>query len=138
MSFITISTFCDDIRQEISGKVSLIGLYGSHMFVDGFPVRLPRLCVNFAVVITEDEAPIEQLRYFITAGDKVLHEMSLDKFEQPSETGQECRFAGGVEMPFFESEGAIELEAYFEKNGERVNSGKLIITLNSNSANGLS
>ncbi|MEX2166535.1 MAG: hypothetical protein WD852_05875 [Methyloceanibacter sp.] len=35
---------CDDIRNEVGGKVSLMGIYGTHLVVEErFPVRLPKL-----------------------------------------------------------------------------------------------
>jgi hypothetical protein len=47
------SVFCDDIRFELNGKISLIGTYGNTMFVGGaFPIFLPKLCV--AIVYREE------------------------------------------------------------------------------------
>lgn len=41
-----ITTFCDDIRFEQHGKISLIGCYGHELIVfSEFPVVLPKLCV---------------------------------------------------------------------------------------------
>lgn len=44
--------FCDDIRQEIGGKFSYIGVYGGgFMFIHGpFPVTLPKLCVAITLL----------------------------------------------------------------------------------------
>jgi hypothetical protein len=40
------TVFCDDIRQEIGGKFSYIGVYSGFMFVNGsFPITLPKLCL---------------------------------------------------------------------------------------------
>jgi len=36
--------FCDDIRQEVNNKASLIGCYGSRMLLENIPAVLPRLC----------------------------------------------------------------------------------------------
>jgi hypothetical protein len=37
------TVFCDDIRFEVGGKVSLIGVYQAVMFVQGeFPITLPK------------------------------------------------------------------------------------------------
>ena len=44
-------TFCDDIRNEVDGKVTLVGCYGADMvFPYPFPVLLPKLglAVQFA------------------------------------------------------------------------------------------
>jgi hypothetical protein len=38
--------FCDDIRQEIGGKFTYVGVYRGLMFIQGsFPVVLPKLCL---------------------------------------------------------------------------------------------
>jgi hypothetical protein len=42
------TTFCDDIRQEAGGLVSLIGVYRARMFVHGtFPISIPKF--GFAI-----------------------------------------------------------------------------------------
>jgi hypothetical protein len=49
--------FCDDIRQEVGNKTSLIGIYtGVAVFETEFPITVPRLCiaVNF-LLGPEDE-----------------------------------------------------------------------------------
>lgn len=42
-SFHTI--FCDDVRQEINGKFSIIGQFTRHLFVESFPTVIPKLCI---------------------------------------------------------------------------------------------
>jgi hypothetical protein len=45
-----ITIFCDDIREEVNGKLSLIGCYGNEISVFGIaPALLPMFCafVNF-------------------------------------------------------------------------------------------
>src|ERR1700675_16626 len=38
--------FCDDIRQEIGGKFTYVGVYSGFMFIQpSFPVVLPKLCL---------------------------------------------------------------------------------------------
>lgn len=38
--------FCDDIRHEANGKLSLIGVYGGELYPLGpYPLRLPKLCI---------------------------------------------------------------------------------------------
>jgi len=42
--------FCDDIRQEIGGKFSYIGVYSGFMFVPAFPITLPKLCLAISLL----------------------------------------------------------------------------------------
>ncbi|MGO8841301.1 MAG: hypothetical protein ACLQF1_09270 [Methyloceanibacter sp.] len=55
--------FCDDIRQEIGGKASYIGVYKSVMYLHGeFPIALPK----FGLAITYREPrewPNERVRF---------------------------------------------------------------------------
>lgn len=37
--------FCEDIRQEVGGRVSLMGILGSKLYVQDFPLVFPKLCL---------------------------------------------------------------------------------------------
>lgn len=49
--------YCDDIRQEVGGKLSLMGVYNAVMFVPQFPVNLPKLWIMATYVAPHDEPP---------------------------------------------------------------------------------
>jgi hypothetical protein len=54
------AVFCDDIRQEVGGKVSLIGCYGAEMLVeDAFPTDIAKLGVFVRLFIPSDAIPKE-------------------------------------------------------------------------------
>lgn len=42
--------FCDDIRQEVGNKVSLMGCYQGELIVPAAPIVLPRLCVHVSLI----------------------------------------------------------------------------------------
>lgn len=67
------AVFCDDIRQELHNKVSLIGVYAADMVVDRLPAMLPRLCV-WANIVTPIERPFEKLRLRLVQEERVLLE----------------------------------------------------------------
>jgi hypothetical protein len=49
---LTLETiFCDDIRHEINGKISYIGVYSERLFVKPLPAKLPKLCLAVRAVI---------------------------------------------------------------------------------------
>lgn len=54
-------TYCDDIRQEVGGKISLMGIYTGDMYVTGMPLLLPKLCIAINVVTSIDN-PIQSLK----------------------------------------------------------------------------
>lgn len=38
--------FCDDLRDELSGQTTYVGVYGDAIFIDDpLPIRLPQLCM---------------------------------------------------------------------------------------------
>jgi hypothetical protein len=57
MTRILSTTFCDDVRQEIGGKLSLIGVYNGVMYVPQFPVTLPKLWVLATYSMPQEEPP---------------------------------------------------------------------------------
>lgn len=50
-TFCCTTIFCDDVRHELNGKVSLMGVYGGDMYVTDFPVTLPKICSFFELHI---------------------------------------------------------------------------------------
>jgi hypothetical protein len=54
--------FCDDVRQEIGGKYSLIGIYRNDLIFEGpFPAKLSKLCliVNYEQPANLDLLPLK-------------------------------------------------------------------------------
>ena len=49
--------YCDDIRQEVGGKLSLIGVYNGVMYVPQFPAILPKLWIKATYVCSRDDPP---------------------------------------------------------------------------------
>jgi len=75
------ATYCDDIRQELGNKLSLMGCYQGELIVSRVPVALPKLCV-YVSVWTPKEQPFKSLMIRIVQGDDV----ELARIELP-ETG---------------------------------------------------
>ena len=50
--------YCDDIRTEVGNKLSLMGMYSSHLYVESFPATLPRLGC-FATYCEDIDAPLQ-------------------------------------------------------------------------------
>lgn len=74
--------FCDDIRQEVGNKVSLMGLYtGVAVFESEFPITIPRLCIAVHFVQDrEDEVKPVKLKVISTNddGEQLILEGDLD------------------------------------------------------------
>lgn len=70
--------FCDDIRHEINGKLSYIGVYSGTLFVPVFPVTLPKLCISIKIVTSANE-PLRSLTLRVLKDDEILQEIVFDK-----------------------------------------------------------
>lgn len=70
------SIFCDDIRHEIGGKLSYIGVYTSKLLVPAFPVVVPKLCVAISAVTLVDR-PFKKFSIRILKDADVLVETVL-------------------------------------------------------------
>jgi hypothetical protein len=57
--------FCDDVRHELGGKITLVGVYRSEMLVHGkLPIVLPKL--GIAILLqTPVEGPFQRLKLMI-------------------------------------------------------------------------
>lgn len=73
--------FCDDIREELHGKKSLIGCYSAIMEVSSFPITLPKLCIH-AIVQTPATKPFKVVKLVVLQDDDVLAEGELPIPEQ--------------------------------------------------------
>lgn len=77
--------FCDDIRYEVGGKFSLIGIYSGGLLVNKFPVTLPKLCLLIKAV-TPVEIPFVALKLCILIDNEILQEIDADDMQNTSET----------------------------------------------------
>jgi hypothetical protein len=69
--------YCDDFRQEITGKSILVGVYGAEMLVTEFPIVLPTFFV-ITHVWTTVSRPFGKLIFRMLLDDEVLSEEVVD------------------------------------------------------------
>lgn len=80
--------FCDDVRQEVAGKLTFVGAYAGHMMLTAnLPVVLPQIC---AVTTFRLAPPTEQIKAVFkilkSGQDEPLFEMEADiPAAQPSD-----------------------------------------------------
>ncbi len=72
--------FCDDIRHEMGGKISLIGVYSSGLFVDALPALLSKLCLSVKAVTPADQ-PFRSLTLRVFQDEAILQEIVLGAAE---------------------------------------------------------
>lgn len=76
--------FCDDIRQELGGKFTFVGVYGAKLLVPAFPGVLPKLCVVVNMATPSDH-PFKDLKFRVLRGDTVMAEGTFDNIAATGE-----------------------------------------------------
>ncbi|WLG72198.1 DUF6941 family protein [Pseudomonas simiae] len=72
------AVFCDDIRQEINGKITMVGIYTDRLFVSSVPTVLPKLCLALAIA-TDKTNMFEDVSVTGTLGGDEVFRMQLQK-----------------------------------------------------------
>ena len=70
--------FCDDIRHETSGKLTLVGVYTDALIVPELPVTLPRLCL-VARLIAPLAQPPRSVTLRVFKDDQLVQEVAARK-----------------------------------------------------------
>lgn len=78
--------FCDDVREERSGKMSYIGAYGPVIFVDQVPSLIQRMTAVFLGRIRGIERVSVKIRATLEGAPEAEMSLSEEKvFERPKE-----------------------------------------------------
>ena len=76
----TISAiYCDDIRMEVGGKLSFMGVYNSDMIFPELPAVVPKLCAYVTIRLPYDEPPQHEVHVLLLNGDQILAEVKIDE-----------------------------------------------------------
>ena len=70
--------YCDDIRQETNGKISLMGIYGDNLVLANFPAKLAKLCLVVRILTPKDD-PIKSMTLKVFIDDQVLIQSILNE-----------------------------------------------------------
>ena len=71
-----LTVVCDDVRQEIGNKISIMGVYDSSIVVGGFPSVVPRLCFVMKAR-TPIGQPFQHLKFLVWRDDEVIVEAEV-------------------------------------------------------------
>jgi len=71
--------FCEDIREEVGGKLSFMGVYTGAMVVPALPFIIPRLClrIRYFEPHTLSNAPIS-IKVLGVGDDSIIYEGGVD------------------------------------------------------------
>lgn len=132
MNRFAYATYCDDVRYELNGKTSLIGIYAGKMYVPTFPAHLPKLCVVVTAVTPIDQ----QFKGFsikATYNDTTLGEMAVTAEQMEGQTNDEQNgtlqslSAQMVFSPFAMQEPG-KLRVTFTSEGEEIKCNALVVS----------
>lgn len=88
MSRYTHVTYCDDIRQEVGGKLTFVGAYAGQVLVPEIPCNLAKFCLALHICATRAEPVKSVLVTGAYAGKEVLRmelgETQIDNLMAPS------------------------------------------------------
>jgi hypothetical protein len=71
-----VGIFCDDVRNEIGNKFTLVGCYGPDMLLASFPAVLPKLGI-LARAITPADHPFQKLTLRLWLNSDLLGEVDV-------------------------------------------------------------
>lgn len=79
--------FCDDVRNEVGGKLSLMGCYSGELSVPSFPMTLPKLCMHFSFVFDRLRPLSGSLTITLYKSGEALarHEINTEELSPPPE-----------------------------------------------------
>jgi hypothetical protein len=125
-----IAQFCDDVRQEIGNKFSLMGCYGADLYVPAFPITLPKLCV-FVHVRTPREHPFQRLTLRLVRGSDVLSELVANPDKLNAGTTPDyarwLSMTGILAVAPFHAAGPCRLQVLAETEAETLESGQFLV-----------
>ena len=106
--------FCDDIRQEVGNKFSLMGCYGDDMFFQSLPATLPKFCA-YVKAITPRQRPFSRLTFRgilngESLGEVNISDEALSKMKEFAARSEGERVAGAASMtiaPFLVAEPSV-------------------------------
>ena len=118
---------CDDVREEIGGKRSFMGIYGDTIIVQEIPRLLPQLHVVF--LVEEIKEPFSDIRLEIKMPESKESKPVVMNFKVPAiEKGKNWQISLGI-VPFkIQKEGEGIFEFYFDedKKPSKIHKIKLI------------
>lgn len=119
--------FCDDVREEVGGKLTYVGVYAGHLFVTTeFPLTLAKLCLVIHYMEAVEAPKVGELRIRITfvpdgAEQREISESRIDMLRVREDAGSGLApdsevlrlvLINSMTPATFETPGMIRVRAY--------------------------
>ncbi|MDE2154664.1 MAG: hypothetical protein KGJ32_02045 [Xanthomonadaceae bacterium] len=91
------TVFCEDVRQEIGGKITLVGVFNGICGINSFPVTLPKIAVMLRVIGPMEAAP-DAIGFKAWLGETLIAEVPVTPVIKgvSSEIENQIEIASGV------------------------------------------
>lgn len=73
--------YADDLRQEIDGKITIVGMYQCQMLVPAFPITIPKLAILMTGV-TPVDCPFTKGKFILLKDTEVMQSIDFDVTEK--------------------------------------------------------
>lgn len=135
ISFSCTTIFCDDIRHELNGKISLMGIYTGDMYVADFPITISKICSFFELHIpVELDCAADAVISVIKGAEKISSiTLSLPPVTEQEESRHGKPYAfkrvvGAMEFPAITFSEPTLLEVVAQVDGQSTVAGRLWVT----------
>jgi hypothetical protein len=71
--------YCDDIRNEIGGKLSFMGVYNADIAFPSFPAALQKLCAYVTLKFKRESLPKQSVHIVFRNDEVTLAELKIDE-----------------------------------------------------------
>ena len=103
---------CDDVRQEVGGKISLMGIYSKDIIVNNVPTILP--IINFVIMFEDIKEPFSTL--FVTVVTPKSDPLQFNYPAPPDiEPGKNSNLVMGLSPFRINEKGPARFEIRFSK-----------------------
>lgn len=117
------SIVCDDVREEVGGKLSMIGLYQEEIIFAKIPAMLPKLA--FVIFLEGIKRAIPEVLVKVLTPGREPQEIKLDKPNKPKIKRAIMSFF--LSPVRFEEPGELTIELYFGKEKKPTYTRSLMI-----------
>ena len=121
---ITSMIICDDVRQETSGKQTLVGVYAGELIVRSFPVKFHQLCFRLGLRLDGSKHHTATLLVKSRGGKVVLNATTEANIK---EGDLNAVFVFGLRGAHFEEADDYEIE--FALDGLKTVAGEFVVRL---------
>jgi hypothetical protein len=111
---------CDDIRQELGNKITLVGIYGNQIYVPQFPHTFPKLCMQISLGGVTKKVKVD-IRIRKSGSSKIINKFDDIDLTPPTKINpQQLIISLGI-IPFVVNEkGIYVVEIIFDKDRSKI------------------